>query len=69
VGNTAIYDGGSPWATYWLETFDELRPKLLGSGFVNDELLRVADQFYRDPNHWTSAIAFVGAWGFHAKQA
>ena len=67
VGNTAIYNGGSPWATYWRETLAELRPKLLEFGFVNDELLRVVDQFYRDPNHWTSAITFVGAWGFQPR--
>ncbi len=68
VGNTAIYNGGSPWATYWLETLNELRPKLLDSGFVSDESLRVVEQFYLDPNHWTSAITFVGAWGFKARE-
>jgi SAM-dependent methyltransferase len=63
-GNTAIYNGDSPWATYWLETLDELRPKLVGSGLVSDESLAAVGHAYRDPNHWTSAITFVGAWGF-----
>jgi SAM-dependent methyltransferase len=68
VGNTALYSAGSPWATYWLETLNELRPKLLESGFVSDESLVVVEQFYRDPNHWTSAITFVGAWGFRPRR-
>lgn len=64
AGNTALYTGGSPWATYWLETLNELRPKLLESGFVTDESLAALERCYADPNHWTSAITFVGAWGF-----
>jgi SAM-dependent methyltransferase len=69
VGNTAIYNGGSPWATYWLETLNELRERLLESGFVTDESLSVVEQCYRDPSHWTSAITFVGAWGFKLRES
>jgi SAM-dependent methyltransferase len=68
VGNTAIYNGVSPWATYWLETVTELRPKLLQSGHVSEESLGVLEQFYRDPEHWTSAITFVGAWGYRMSE-
>ena len=62
-GHTAIYAGGSPWATYWLETLDELRPKLLESGYVTAELLSAFSAFYRDPHYWTSAISFTASWG------
>jgi SAM-dependent methyltransferase len=62
-GHTAYYAGGSPWATYWLETHRELRPKLIESGYLNEELLSTFAAFYKDPHYWTSAITFVASWG------
>ena len=63
-GTTAIYNGGSPWAKYWLETVNELRPKLVESRFLNEQSLTTFSRFYQDQHHWTSAIIFVGAWGY-----
>jgi SAM-dependent methyltransferase len=36
-GDTAIYTGGSNWAWFWLDTLQELRPKLIESGYVNQQ--------------------------------
>ena len=32
TAETAIYNGGSPWAAYWTETVTELRDRLVASG-------------------------------------
>ena len=60
-GHTAFYNGGSPWAVYWRETVEELRPKLAGE--ISEELLLKFDSLYSEPDFWTSAITFVAAWG------
>jgi SAM-dependent methyltransferase len=62
-GHTALYNGGSPWATYWLETLKELRPRLTESGYVTEILMSEFDNRYSDPRFWTSAITFIAAWG------
>ena len=62
-GHTAIYNGGSDWATYWRDTVNELGPKLLESGHLAPELLTAFDTLYADPRYWTSAITFVAASG------
>jgi SAM-dependent methyltransferase len=62
-GHTAMYNGGSDWATYWLDTLKELGPKLLESGHLSPELLSSFENLYADPHYWTSAIMFVAAWG------
>jgi len=62
-GTTAIYPGRSPWAKYWLETLDELRPRLLESGYVTSAVLSRFKLLYQDPRIWTSAITFVASWG------
>jgi hypothetical protein len=36
---TAIYNGGSPWADYWTQTITELRDDLISSGKLNDALV------------------------------
>jgi hypothetical protein len=36
---TAIYNGGSSWADYWIETITELRNELIGSGKLDDALV------------------------------
>jgi SAM-dependent methyltransferase len=38
TAETAIYNGGSPWADYWMQTITELRDDLTGSGKLNDTL-------------------------------
>jgi SAM-dependent methyltransferase len=62
-GDTAIYNGGSDWATYWLETLQELGPRLLESGHLTSGLLSSFEKLYTDSRYWTSAITFVAAWG------
>src|SRR5258708_20044833 len=55
-GHTALYNGGSPWAAYWLETLKELRPRLIESGYITEILMSEFDTLYSDPRSWTSAI-------------
>lgn len=62
-GTTALYRGKSPWAEYWLETLNELRPRLIKSGYVTAPLLSRFNRLYSDPEIWTSAITFVASWG------
>jgi hypothetical protein len=38
-GHTSLYNGGSPWAVYWLETLKELRPRLVESGHITERLM------------------------------
>ena len=62
-GHTAFYNGGSPWATYWLETIKELRPKLIASEYLTETSISAFEDAYADPQLWTSAISFVASWG------
>ena len=62
-GHTPLFNGGSPWAGYWIETFQELRPSLLESGHITEEALAQIDAHYRDPHYWTSVITFTANWG------
>jgi SAM-dependent methyltransferase len=59
TAETAVYDGGSPWAAYWIDTVTELRPRLAASGKLDDQLV---DRFLAqcaDPRWWTQTIAFT----------
>jgi hypothetical protein len=59
TAETAVYDGGSPWAAYWIDTVTELRPRLVASGRLDD---RLVDRFLArcaDPRWWTQTIAFT----------
>ena len=63
TAETAVYQGGSPWAIYWVDTVDELRPGLVESGALTDDLV---DHFLTqcaDPSWWTQTIAFTAAHG------
>jgi SAM-dependent methyltransferase len=62
-GTTALYRGKSPWAQYWIDTLQELRPRLIESGYVTRPLLSRFKRLYSDPRIWTSAITFVASWG------
>jgi SAM-dependent methyltransferase len=62
-GHTALYNGGSPWATWWLETLKELRPRLVGSGYISEISMSEFENLYLDPLLWTSATTFVPSWG------
>lgn len=62
-GATEFYRGNSSWSKYWLETLEELRPRLLESGYITAPVYSRFKRLYSDPRIWTSAITFVAAWG------
>jgi SAM-dependent methyltransferase len=60
---TALYNGGSPWALYWQQTIKELRPRLADSGHLD---ARIIDAFLTrcdDAAWWTQTIAFTAVHG------
>jgi SAM-dependent methyltransferase len=70
TAETAVYDGGSPWADYWTQTIVELRDKLVSSGKLDDHLIDRFLAHCADPGWWTQTIAFTAvharapaAWG------
>jgi SAM-dependent methyltransferase len=60
---TAVYNGGSPWATYWIETVTELRGTLVASGHLDDALVEAFLGHCADLAWWTETIAFTAVWG------
>src|SRR5213075_603430 len=63
TAETAIYNGGSLWAEYWIETVTELRGDLISSGNLDEALI---DRFLAccsDSNWWTQTIAFTAVHG------
>jgi len=63
TAETAIYNGGSPWADYWTETISELRDDLISSGKLNDALVDTFLGYCADSNWWTQTIAFTAVHG------
>jgi SAM-dependent methyltransferase len=63
TAQTAVYNGGSPWAEYWRETIIELRPRLLDSGRLDNRSIDMFLTQYADPAWWTQTIAFTAAEG------
>jgi SAM-dependent methyltransferase len=62
---TALYNGGSPWAVYWTETVEELRGSLVASGKLDDRLVDAFLARCADPEWWTQTIAFTAV---HARR-
>ena len=62
AAETAVYNGGSPWADYWYQTITELRGDLVGSGKLNDKLIDTFLAHCADPNWWTQTIAFTSVY-------
>ena len=63
TAETAIYNGGSLWADYWIQTVTELRGDLISSGKLDQALI---DRFLAccaDSNWWTQTIAFTAVHG------
>ncbi len=56
---TAVYNGGSPWAVYWEQTVIELRARLLVSGRLDAETIDAFLAHCGDPTWWTQTIAFT----------
>ena len=67
IAETALYNGGSPWARYWLETVVELRDRLEASGKLEKELIDRFLVYCRDPGWWTQTIAFTAVAGRASK--
>jgi SAM-dependent methyltransferase len=59
VAETAVYNGGSPWADYWSQTVVELRDGLVKSGKLDDQLIDGFLAACADPGWWTETIAFT----------
>lgn len=59
TAETAVYAGGSPWADYWTQTVTELRPQLVASGKLDDDLIDGFLARCADPRWWTQTIAFT----------
>lgn len=62
-GHTSHFNGGSPWAKYWLETIRELAPALLKSGHFSEQMLEEFNARYQDRHYWSSVITFTANWG------
>jgi SAM-dependent methyltransferase len=62
---TALYNGGSPWADYWTQTIVELRPKLVQSGVLGEAAIEAFLERCADPGWWTQTIAFTAV---HARK-
>ena len=64
TAETAIYNGGSLWAEYWIETITELRGDLASSRKLDDALVDNFLAYNADSNWWTQTIAFTAVHGF-----
>jgi Methyltransferase domain len=63
TAETAIYNGGSLWANYWIETITELRGDLINSGKLDEALIDKFLACCADSNWWTQTIAFTAVHG------
>ena len=59
TAETALYNGGSPWAVYWEQTIIELRGRLVASGMLDDGSIDTFLAYCADPAWWTQTIAFT----------
>ena len=63
TAETAVYNGGSAWADYWIETITELRGDLISSGKLDEALIDKFLAYCSDSNWWTQTIAFTAVHG------
>ena len=63
TAETAVYNGGSPWGSYWIDTVVELRDKLVQSRELDDHLVDGFLARCADPAWWTQTIAFTAVHG------
>jgi SAM-dependent methyltransferase len=59
TAETALYNGGSPWASYWQQTITELRAGLVASGKLDNQSIDAFLAQCADPAWWTQTIAFT----------
>jgi SAM-dependent methyltransferase len=63
IAETALYNGGSPWAAYWEQTVRQLRGRLQDSGKLDSESIDGFLACCADPCWWTQTIAFTAVYG------
>jgi SAM-dependent methyltransferase len=63
TAETELYNGGSEWAEYWLQTISELRQRLAASGKLTDESIAAFLEQSTDPGWWTQTVAFTAVAG------
>jgi SAM-dependent methyltransferase len=63
TAETAIYNGGSLWADYWIQTITELRNDLISSRKLDNALVDTFLAYCRDSTWWTQTIAFTAVHG------
>ena len=63
TAETALYNGGSPWAAYWQQTIRQLRGRLEDAGKLHSESIDGFLDRCADPRWWTQTIAFTAASG------
>jgi SAM-dependent methyltransferase len=63
TAETSLYNGGSPWARYWAQTIDELRPRLEDSGHLDRRSIDTFLAHCDDPGWWTQTIAWTAVRG------
>ena len=63
TAETAIYNGGSLWAHYWIDTISELRGDLVSSGKLDEALVDKFLAYCADSKWWTQTIAFTAVHG------
>lgn len=63
TAETALYNGGSPWARYWLQTVNELRDRLETSGRFDKQSIETFLAHCSDPGWWTQTVAFTAVAG------
>ena len=63
TAETAIYNGGSLWADYWIQTVTELRGDLISTGKLDEALIDCFVTYCCDSNWWTQTIAFTAVHG------
>ena len=59
TAETAVYNGGSPWADYWKDTVTELRGPLIASAHLDESLIDTFLSHCADPAWWTETISFT----------
>jgi len=63
TAETAIYNGGSLWADYWIDTISELRGDLISSGKLDEATVDKFLAYCSEPKWWTQTIAFTAVHG------
>jgi SAM-dependent methyltransferase len=63
TAETSIYNGGSGWADYWIQTIAELRNDLISSGKLDEALVDTFVAYCADSTWWTQTIAFTAVSG------